>query len=217
MLTQEWNIQSRALLCAVSGRPFEKGERVFSALYWREGQYVRVDLNAGSWRARNENIEPLSAWQTEFVPPAPPPPEALKKDDAESLLRRLITENAPAMRNVRYILALMLERKKVLRQIERQRTEGASILVYEHGPSGEVWLIEDPGLKLGELKSVQNEVAHLLSEAGETSESASISPGLPVEAAAEPAAIDPKGITGEVAGDGAGGRGRYFNSLRLEA
>jgi hypothetical protein len=162
MLTQEWNIQSRAQQCAVSGHPFEKGERVFSALYWRDGQYVRVDLARDAWEARNENIEPLSAWQTDFVPPPPPEPEALKKDDAESLLRRLMTENATASRNTRYILALMLERKKVLRQVERQRQEGGSTLVYEHIASGEVWLIEDPGLKLGELGAVQEEVAHLL-------------------------------------------------------
>jgi hypothetical protein len=167
MITQEWNIQSRSLQCAVSGHPFEKGERIYSALYWREGQYQRVDLCADAWKARNDNIEPLSAWQTEFVPPPPPAPEALKKDDAESLLRRLVAENVPNTRNARYILALMLERKKVLRQIERKREEGTSVLVYEHLPSGEVWLIEDPGLKLGELSAVQDEVAHLLG-AGES-------------------------------------------------
>jgi hypothetical protein len=165
MVTQEWNIQARALQCAASGRPFAKGERVFSALYWREGQYVRVDLGAEAWRARNDNIEPVSAWQTDFVPPPPPEPETLRKDDAESLLRRLVSDHAPGTRNACYILALMLERKKALRQIERQRRAGASILVYEHLPSGEVWLIEDPGLKLGELSAVQDEVAHLLGAA----------------------------------------------------
>jgi hypothetical protein len=185
ILTQEWNIQSRALQCAVSGRPFEKGETVFSALYWRDGQYVRTDLNEESWKARNDNIEPLSAWQTEFVPPPPAAPETLKKDDAESLLRRLISENAPATRNARYILALMLERKKVVRQIERQRNEGLSVLVYEHIPTGEVWLIEDPGLKLGELQSVQEEVAHLLAgDAGETI-SADATPAAASETATE--------------------------------
>ncbi len=163
MLTQEWNIQPRALQCAVSSRPFEKGEKVFSALYWREGQYQRVDLNEEAWKARNDNIEPLSAWQTEFVPPPPPEQETLKKDDAESLLRRLIAESAPTTRNARYILALMLERKKVLRQVERQKQESGSVLVYEHIPTSEVWLIEDPGLKLGELSAVQEEVANLLS------------------------------------------------------
>jgi hypothetical protein len=162
MIPQEWNIQPRALCCAVSGEPFAKGDRVYSALYWRDGQYARVDLNARSWQARNENIAPVSAWQTDFVPPAPPPPEALAKNDAESLLRGFIATADSSTRNARYILALMLERKKVLRQLERQRQEGSSVLVYEHMASGEIWLIDDPGLKLGELKSVQDEVAELL-------------------------------------------------------
>jgi hypothetical protein len=184
MLTQEWNIQSRALQCAVSGRPFKKDERVYSALYWRDGQYARVDLNAEAWNARNENIKPLSVWQSDFVPPAPPAPEPLKKDDAESLLRRLMAANESSTRNARYILALMLERKRILRQVERQRQDGASTLVYEHLPTGEVWLIEDPGLKLGELKAVQDEVAHLLLLAnGMPAESAPEAPVSPSETA----------------------------------
>lgn len=183
-MIQEWNIQSRALLCAVSQRPFVKGERVYSALYWREGQYVRVDLSAEAWRERNDNIEPLSAWQGDFVPPAPPTPEALKKDDAEGLLRRLIAGNEASTRNARYILALMLERKKMLRPIDRQRQRETIILVYEHIASGDVWLIEDPGLKLAELSAVQQEVAELLTraEAGFPIESTRVPPVAPVPA-----------------------------------
>jgi hypothetical protein len=162
MLNQEWNIQPRALVCAQTGEPFTKGERIYSALYWREGKYQRVDVRQAAWDSRNDNIEPLSAWQTDFVPPPAAPAEPLHKDDAEGLLRRLMAENEPATRNVRYILALMLERKKVLRQIERQRQDGGSTLVYEHLPSGEVWLIDDPGLRLGELAGVQDEVSRLL-------------------------------------------------------
>jgi len=162
MLSQDWNIQPRSLACGQTGEPFTQGERVYSALYWRDGKYERVDLKQAAWNARNENIEPLSAWQTDFVPPPPEPVEPLKKDDAEGLLRRLMAENEPGSRNARYILALMLERKRVLRQLERQRAEGRSTLVYEHIPTGEVWLIDDPGLKLGQLQGVQEEVARLL-------------------------------------------------------
>ena len=105
----------------------------------------------------------------------------MKKDDAESLLRRLIAENAPTSRNARYILALMLERKKVLRQIERQKHDGNAVLVYEHIPSGEVWLIEDPGLKLGELTSVQDEVARLLGPVNEAPVATETAPASPSE------------------------------------
>ena len=163
MLPQEWNIQSRALACAASGLPFQKGDKVYSALYWRNNQYERIDLTASAWEARNENVAPLSAWQTDFLPPPPAPSEALNKNDAESLLRHLMKEGDPSTLRTRYILALMLERKKLLRQIERQRAgSNLAVLVYEHLPSGEVWLIEDPGVKLSELASLQNEVASRL-------------------------------------------------------
>ena len=76
----------------------------------------------------------------------------------------------------------MLERKKVLRQIERQKQDGASVLVYEHLPTGEVWLIDDPGLKLGELTTVQDEVARLLAPVGEAL------PAAPAPADSSPAA-----------------------------
>jgi len=95
------------------------------------------------------------------------------------------------MRNARYILALMLERKKVVRQIERQRNEGLSVLVYEHIPTGEVWLIEDPGLKLGELKAVQEEVSHLLDGGASTDPVLPIHSTVPEEQTPEPPAESP--------------------------
>ena len=71
----------------------------------------------------------------------------------------------------------------MLRQIKRQRNEGLSVLVYEHLPSSDVWLIEDPGLKLGELSAVQDEVAHLLAPAdgGNTAESFAPASAIPAE------------------------------------
>lgn len=162
MFLQEWNIQSRSSRCTASNQPFEPGERIYSALYLKRGQYERVDLSKAAWESRNENIAPLSAWQSEYTPPPPAPPEALKKDTAEGLLRSLIEENLPTTRNARYILALMLERKKVLRQVDRQKQENTTILVYEHTQSGDVWLIEDPDLKLTDLIAVQTEVSKQL-------------------------------------------------------
>lgn len=165
MLAQEWNIQPRAAQCAATGEPFVKDQRVYSALYWRNGQYERIDLCQAAWEKNPETLEPISSWQGDYTPPPPPEPEALKKDDADVLLRKLMTENQPETRNARYILALMLERKKVLRNIDRQKQNGVTLLVYEHLATGDVWLIEDPGLKLRELTEVQTEVSALLSRA----------------------------------------------------
>lgn len=162
----EWNIQSRATHCATTGRPFVEGETVHTALYWKAGAYQRLDVCEEAWAQRNENIAPLSSWKFAYQPPPPPPPEALKKDDAESLLRHLMQENDPTKRNARYILTLMLERKKILKMLDRQKNGDATILIYEHLPTGETWFIEDPHLRLTELEPVQMEVAALLHSGG---------------------------------------------------
>jgi hypothetical protein len=57
---------------------------------------------------------------------------------------------------------VMLERKRVLKQIKSEQAENGRMLIYEHGATGDVFIVPDPQLRLGELESVQNEVAHLL-------------------------------------------------------
>jgi len=63
---------------------------------------------------------------------------------------------------VRDVLALMLERKKQLRQVDAKETEDGPLLIYEHAKSGEVFFIPDPELRLDELEPVQEEVSLLL-------------------------------------------------------
>lgn len=155
----DWKIKSRAHLCAHSGRKFVEGE-IFYTLLVRQGDgFIREDLCEESWRARNENIRPFSFWRSKYEPPAPPPRDPLPRDDAEGLLRRLVAENDPALSNARYILALMLERKRLLRPMESQ---DADMLVYEHVGTGETIVLANPHLTFEQLPGVQREVAAIL-------------------------------------------------------
>lgn len=158
-MQSDWDIKSRAHSCVRTGREFAEGEFFYTLLY-REGEgFRREDLCEEAWADRNDNIEPFSFWRSKYEPPAPPPPEALPKDDAEGLLRRLIAEQNPAHANARYILALMLERKRVLRPVESQ---DEAILVYEHLATGETFVFPDPGLSMEKIPDVQREVSELL-------------------------------------------------------
>lgn len=163
-IQQDWHIQSRGTVCAETGRDFAEEEKIVSALFWRDGQYARVDFSEEGWAQRNDNIAPLSHWRHKFETPPPPPPEALRKDDAESMLKHLLEENDPAKRNARYILALMLERKRLLRPLDKQTGEDGPVLIYEHLASGDTWIVHDPQLKLDEIGPVQDEVVALLDE-----------------------------------------------------
>lgn len=158
-MQSDWEIKGRAHCCAKTGREFREGEYFYTLLF-REGEgFRREDLSEEAWAERNENIQPFSFWRSKYEPPAPPAPEPLPKDDAESLLRRLIMEQNPAYSNARYILALMLERKRILRPME---SGDAGILVYEHAATGETFALPNPQLSFEQIPLVQKEVSELL-------------------------------------------------------
>jgi hypothetical protein len=163
-LPNEWTIKHRADACAVTHRPFAAGEYFYTLLFYDADGYRREDLSEEAWRNRNENIQPFSFWKSRYESLAPPPTEPLAKENAEQLFRRLIaSENPPA--NACYVLAAMLERKRVLKQIKTEQAGTGRLLIYEHGATGDVFIVPDPQLRLDELENVQNEVADLLQSA----------------------------------------------------
>jgi hypothetical protein len=162
-LPNDWAIKTRADACAATQRAFESGEYFYTLLFRDAEGFRREDLSEEAWTKRNANIQPFSFWKTRYEP-LPENPEALAKENAEELFRRLIKSESPPA-NACYVLAAMLERKRVFKQIKTENAEKGRLLVYEHGATGDVFIVPDPGLRLDELESVQNEVAQLLKSA----------------------------------------------------
>jgi hypothetical protein len=160
-LPTEWAIKQRADACAVTHRPFAAGEYFYTLLFHDTGGYRREDLSEEAWRNRNENIQPFSFWKSRYEPLPPRSSELLVRENAEQLFRRLAaSEDRPA--NACYVLAAMLERKRVLKQLKTEKSANGRVLIYEHGGTGDIFIVPDPQLRLDELENVQNEVAELL-------------------------------------------------------
>jgi hypothetical protein len=171
----DWNIQARARVCQSCGHAFADKDPYHTVLSEQRSGFERMDICASCWESQHREGSSdrkgfISHWQGLFVIPPPPPPEAIQKDSAESLLRRLVDRQDPVWQPAAYILAAMLERKRVLKIREQIRQEGRRIFVYELPRSGEIFTIRDPDLKLDQLEQVQRDVARLLEV------------GLPVEA-----------------------------------
>jgi hypothetical protein len=160
-LANEWAIRHRADCCAVTQRPFVPGEYFYTLLYHDADGYRREDLSEEAWQNRNENIRPFSFWKSRYEPLPSKPVEPVGKESAEQLFRRLVTSNSPPA-NSCYVLAAMLERKRVLKQVNTEQTPKGRVLIYEQGSTGDVFIVPDPQLRLDELENVQNEVAELL-------------------------------------------------------
>lgn len=145
----------------MTNRAFAEGEQFYTLLF-REGTgFRREDLSEEAWATRNENIRPFSFWKSRYEAPPAAAPEPLAKENAEQLLRRLLAENRQP--NACYVLAAMLERKRILKPIKTEAAGTGRVLIYEHVKSGDVLIVPDVELRLDELESVQSEVAALLS------------------------------------------------------
>jgi len=161
-MSQEWNIKGRAGSCALSGLPFEDGANIYSCLRRSEEGYERLDISDARW-AEAPRDAMISFWRSIYHAPPPPSEEPLKKENVETLLRQYMSKDDFSRLNVVYILAVMLERKRILVERDVQRGEdGTKLRIYEHRQTGEVFTIPDPELRLDQIGEVQAQVNELL-------------------------------------------------------
>jgi len=165
----EWNIQSRAHACQGCGHDFQKGESLHTLLFDEHDAYRRLDVCDACWQSEhaqgsNHRRGFISQWQSTYEPPPSAPPDPIQKDTAEDLLRKLIERSDPQHAGAVFILAVMLERKRLLKAKAQNLESGRRLLIYEHARSGDVFTVVDPDLQLDQLEAVQRDVATLLEQ-----------------------------------------------------
>jgi hypothetical protein len=164
-IIEKWNIKSRAHHCSETENKFADGEHFYTALFEdpESESFLRKDYSEAAWKELHGSLTPFSFWRSKYeLPPASDSPPVVEKETAESLLWRLIEEDEAHTENARYVLAVMLERDKKLRQADIQETENDRYLIYEHRKSGEVIIVKDPMLRLEQVEPIQDEVSQLL-------------------------------------------------------
>ena len=185
----EWNIQSRAHACQACAKPFADRQPYHTLLFDEKAGYERLDVCEACWSSQYSQGATsrkgfVSHWQGLFEIP-PIRPEPIRKENAESLLRKLVEQNDPRHAAACYILAVMLERKRILKVKEQVRRDDRRVFLYEQAGTGDLFTIVDPELQLNQLEAVQRDVAHLLEHGLESA-------GGPAAAeSATPAAGDP--------------------------
>ena len=195
----EWNIQSRGHVCESCGRSFVDKEVYHTLLFDERSEFRRSDVCRECWNNQHsqgarERKGFVSYWQGVYEAPAPVR-EAIQKETAETLLRKLVELNDPRYIPAGYILAVMLERKRMLKVKEQLTSEGKRVFIYEQPGTGDIFTIVDPGLQLNQLEAVQHDVAALL-------EHGLNPPAAAPETAAAPAAEAGEAVAAESANTG---------------
>jgi hypothetical protein len=162
----EWNIQSRAHACEACAKPFADKQPYHTLLLDEPPELRRSDICEPCWQKQSaadarSQTGFISHWQGIYEAPAPVV-DAIQKETAESVLRKLIEQNEPRYAPAAFILAVMLERKRILKVKEQIVRDGQRVFVYEQPKTGDIFTIADPNLHLDQLEEVQRDVAALL-------------------------------------------------------
>ena len=108
--------------CAASGRRLGEGEAYYTALFERDGELTRADYSVESWSGPPQGC--FCYWKSR-VPVREKKPGTMVVDTAvlTNLFSRLEESDRPASQQFRFVLALLLMRKRLLR-LEATHQEG---------------------------------------------------------------------------------------------
>jgi hypothetical protein len=113
--------------CAATGRTFAPGETYFSTLHMEGGSPVRRDFAAAEWRGPAEGA--LAWWKARMPDNDSSKPKLAPQD----VLLNLFTELAdrPDEAEFRYLLGLLLIRRRIVKLEETQRDAEGEVLILE--------------------------------------------------------------------------------------
>ena len=171
----EWEILSGKRHCEACETPFGDQQLYHTLLVLENEPWIRKDYCQTCWErdiaVHLSSTKDYATWTGHFKVIVPvPKTEVVGKDHAQVLFRKLLAAKDPTKLNAIFVLAIMLERRKILKQQKVIRKESLSasprtrILVYTHTETLETIIVEDPQIRLSQWHNIQHEVKELLEQ-----------------------------------------------------
>jgi len=147
--------------CGVSGRVLAAGEKCYTVLAEEAGKYVRTDYAAEAWRGAPPGA--VAFWAGR-VPASDRPRKPTFNDELlVDWFHHLAGRPEPDRVNFRYVVALLLMRRKRLKFEDATRSDaGDTVLWVRDAKTGARHAVPDPRLTAEQAAAVQDEVFRVL-------------------------------------------------------
>jgi len=154
----QYKITTRARECAVSGKPFETGQRVVSVISLKGDTFERRDLLEDHFEASDE----IYSYWISTVPEAKER-RRLDLGLARDFLRTVLREQDPKREGLAYALTLLLARKRRVKTDSRRTAAGEILTIRIPGDEeDEEFELRVPRLQEEEVVRIQDELTLLL-------------------------------------------------------
>ena len=156
----DYQIQPNSRKCATTGRELQPGERYYSALLEKDRQFVREDFSLEAWQGPPKGT--YGFWTGRVAQLNQPQRPKFDDEALEECFHRLDGELEPAKVNFRYVVALLLIRRKRYKLDDSFQEDGIEKMRLKHARTGEAHEVLHPQLSEEEILRVQNEVFQVL-------------------------------------------------------
>lgn len=166
----EWDIQKRSEGCVQCEHVFKEQECVYAFLHFENPGIVRKDYCEGCWNSLQLDLinkSWISYWKSIYQSIIRQEEKKMfEKDKIELLLRQWIAVEDSKYKKLCYLLAVMLERKRVLVEKKDHQSDELKgrFIVYEKAKTGESFVLERPELSLSEIEVLQEELKDVLNK-----------------------------------------------------
>jgi hypothetical protein len=159
-MTTAYPIQQHTRVCAATSRSLKPGERFYSVLLVEAGQLVRKDYSAEGWPGAP--AEAIAYWAGK-VPEADDKRRLVVDDELlMNCFERLAEESEPNKIQFRYVVALLMLRRKRLKFDDLRRDGEHEYLQLKCPKTGQMFEVLDPHLSEEDMTRVQDEVMKIL-------------------------------------------------------
>jgi hypothetical protein len=157
---EQWEVQRCAGVCAGTDRKLEPGEEYYAALIDRQTHFERQDYCREYWQQQQPEV--FSYWITRI--PLPNQKKKLFVDDGVliNLFERLAQEDDTLKINFRFVLALILMRKRLLKYEDTQRTDNTEIWKMRFVRETNLHDVINPHLDDEQIQQVSQELSTIL-------------------------------------------------------
>jgi hypothetical protein len=156
----DYQIEAITRRCTATGRELRAGEKFFTALLDVGGKFVRQDYSSEAWQGPPPGA--FSFWSGRVPAQEPSRRPRIDDDLLFDCLQRLEGQEEADKVNFRYVIALLLMRRKRLKFEEARTAGGQETLCLRCVKTRNLYQVVNPRLTEEQMAAVQDEVFKVL-------------------------------------------------------
>ena len=156
----EWVIDKPLGQCCATGRQIQPGEEYFAALVETEQGFARRDFSAEYWNENKPTV--FCYWKTKLPQPDQKKQIFVDDDMLMAFFERLAVETEQEKINFRFVLALVLMRKRRLKYDSSKNEDGKDIWRLRVTGTQDFVDVVNPNLDEAQIAQLTSQIGQIL-------------------------------------------------------